>query len=1114
MIYNDDNANFSDLRTALASFSLNDNVINNALAWLNTDNDRDPKLLDGIAPFPAYKHENYQQFADLAGVTKREILKKGDDELIDRYLILIYKVLGLWSVKLEQLLNDVNLKRINERREIAFRSFFGDDTPAIFYALDFKKNSEFFFRDFDAKNADNPTMIRAAELIAADYPYDSARICAIVLDKLPAPEKKKGISGLLGKKNVPSEAMRAVELLKQIIDSGISPKNSVVLTALTEASLFSEDMNSLFDQCMKDNNSYCLSVFEQLPQLNLDFKRCDDALFNSAVSVDDKFILAFGYKLSRNPSLNYYTYFAELLADKYTDVYSGVMREITDMDVLFSMAQALRKVRPDAADPVNDAMTGARNTVAEAVSSRFKEKDKVRDYLLGNISFAEVYAAVDNDSVSGYAFGDRHNYYRLYGLDDFLSRCLTVMTLCVSGYNNFIWNDTGFDLHNNFKDYIKAMLGTEMDGRQLLRAFGNSIDTMYDKEKQTHNIVALLSERAADIAAADTSGLVVMSRLIQIKVMASQHNRFKTDLIAAAEDSSKVIRSAVVDILAEKNDWQEDIIAMLSSKKAAVREVAVSVIEKQGADNYTRALESALNCEKSAKIKTRISVLLGAPVEDAPENSGSGDVVKDLTKGNKTKKLAWLFTQPFQPVRTSDGGEAPELTLQALLLCYANIPGQKDPAADTIAAGLNSADTENFALDVLGRWIDEGAVAKNKWVLFFSAVHGGSEAISTLVQYIKEWSENSRGAIASDAVRAIALNGSSSALMIVDEMSRKYKKRQVRSAAGEAMNDAAQLLGITKEELADRIVPDLGFDEKMCRTFNYGSRQFSVYLTPSLDIEIFNGDKKIKNLPKPGANDDPELSAKAYNDFKEMKKLMKSTVSAQRSRLEYVLMCDRKWSADNWKKLFVSNPLMHCFAVGLIWGIYDENGLSASFRYLDDGSFTTSDEDEFEIPDNASIGLVHPIELSADELAVWKEQLSDYEITQPFPQLDRCVFHITDEEKSMTDITRFNDRELNGLAFAGKMLKFGWFKGTAEDAGMFYYFYRTDSPKSGESYTAELKFSGMYIEVFYDNSDDVSVETLSFYTNSNDKPVPAGEVSPRYFSEIIKQLTEAIGAEE
>ena len=243
-----------------------------------------------------------------------------------------------------------------------------------------------------------------------------------------------------------------------------------------------------------------------------------------------------------------------------------------------------------------------------------------------------------------------------------------------------------------------------------------------------------------------------------------------------------------------------------------------------------------------------------------------------------------------------------------------------------------------------------------------------------------------------------------------------------------------------------------------------------------------NGDKKIKNLPKPGANDDPELSAKAYNDFKEMKKLMKSTVSAQRSRLEYVLMCDRKWSADNWKKLFVRNPLMHCFAVGLIWGVYDDNGLSASFRYLDDGSFTTSDEDEFEIPDNASIGLVHPIELSADELAVWKEQLSDYEITQPFPQLDRTVFHITDEEKSMTDITRFNDRELNGLAFAGKMLKFGWFKGTAEDAGMFYYFYRTDSPKSGESYTAELKFSGMYIEVFYDESDDVSVETLSFYT--------------------------------
>ena len=39
-----------------------------------------------------------------------------------------------------------------------------------------------------------------------------------------------------------------------------------------------------------------------------------------------------------------------------------------------------------------------------------------------------------------------------------------------------------------------------------------------------------------------------------------------------------------------------------------------------------------------------------------------------------------------------------------------------------------------------------------------------------------------------------------------------------------------------------------------------------------------------------------------------------------------------------------------------------------TFRYMEDGSFNTEDEDEFELPEEGQntkfIGLVHPIELS------------------------------------------------------------------------------------------------------------------------------------------------------
>ena len=61
-----------------------------------------------------------------------------------------------------------------------------------------------------------------------------------------------------------------------------------------------------------------------------------------------------------------------------------------------------------------------------------------------------------------------------------------------------------------------------------------------------------------------------------------------------------------------------------------------------------------------------------------------------------------------------------------------------------------------------------------------------------------------------------------SSSLTVDAISRKFKFRQVKAAAGQALENAAKELGITTEELADRIVPDLGFSADGKRVFDYG----------------------------------------------------------------------------------------------------------------------------------------------------------------------------------------------------------------------------------------------------------------------------------------------------
>jgi hypothetical protein len=303
----------------------------------------------------------------------------------------------------------------------------------------------------------------------------------------------------------------------------------------------------------------------------------------------------------------------------------------------------------------------------------------------------------------------------------------------------------------------------------------------------------------------------------------------------------------------------------------------------------------------------------------------------------------------------------------------------------------------------------------------------------------------------------------------------------------------------------------------MERHFDYGTRSFTVRISPSLEIEVTNdAGKKIKTLPAVGKQDDEAKATAALAEFKELKKQMKTTVKNQALRLELALSIDRRWSVENWQKLFVRNPIMHQFAISLIWGYYEENGLKQTFRYMEDGTFNTADEEEYELAGNGTVGLLHPIDMDKEEIEAWKEQLSDYEITQSVEQLDRPVYTVTEEEREQKHLERFGGKIVNGLSLAGKLTGFGWSKGIPQDGGVYAEFYRRDTDAD---YGVELRFSGSYIG---DENEEVTVYDASFYhladmdnrawkynLKEDAKALKLDEVSPRYFSEAINQLVNA-----
>ena len=822
----------------------------------------------------------------------------------------------------------------------------------------------------------------------------------------------------------------------------------------------------------------------------------------------------------------------EYAAREHTNIYIHCMTKKVSTAAAKKMAEILEK----AGIPCPDIYAAVRERALDIVSNTHRDDaTDIIEYVKGNKPIEAVLdKMIDAPILRG--LDGSFDYYHEIGADDFFCRFFAAEMTINAGYSK-TWiteRATGLNFADSTKDGVDCLVRAGLPMNVILSCAADYIEDSYSKKEATTSATAAaVAEYSELLKSVSLPGLSATARLIGVMAFGKKPEFFKEELLACAEDSSKAVRTALVNILGSQPAWKDDIAKLLGMKKASSRELAVAVIEKQGPAEYKDALEAAFEKEKSAKIKDKLALLLGAAVSpDGGADSGSmsaADTIAELTKGGKAKKVAWAFEGKEEVVHDTDGNDVQRNYLEALLLCYANMSELGISAtAKVLSEKLNVRELGAFAEDVFGKWVDLGAQAKTKWVLYFTAIHGGNAMENNLMQYIKYWGENSRGAIAAEAVRAMALSGTTTALMNVDGMSRKFKNKMVRSAAGEALANAAKELGLTTEELADRIVPDLGFDENMCRVFDYGPRQFKVYLGAGSEIQIYNGDKQIKTMPKPGASDDAEKAAAAAADFKEMKKQLKTVATNQKARLESVLMSDRKWTADGWKELFVRNAVMHGFAIALIWGLYGEDGkLTQTFRYTEEGSFNTADDDELELPENGQIGLVHPLELTKEQIDTWTEQLEDYEITQPFPQLTRKVYTMTDEERKSAEIMRFDGIELNSLSLIGKLTKIGWYKGLAEDAGFFYYFWREDisSRKQNDDGTvtkygviADLNFSGASIVNYDFEGEEVTVGKLELYRpiadRYRDKPIEIGEVSDRYFSELIMQLTSVLGKTE
>lgn len=258
-----------------------------------------------------------------------------------------------------------------------------------------------------------------------------------------------------------------------------------------------------------------------------------------------------------------------------------------------------------------------------------------------------------------------------------------------------------------------------------------------------------------------------------------------------------------------------------------------------------------------------------------------------------------------------------------------------------------------------------------------------------------------------------------------------------------------------------------------------------------------------KDLPKPGANDG-EGAAAEFKRFAALKRELRTVATDQIRRLERAMIDERRWPLSTFRSVFGAHPLLSRLARGLVWRTDDD----VAFRVADDGTFAGLADDELALPDQARVGIAHPLHLG-DTVGAWTRRFADDKIRQPFPQLDRPVHRLTEAELATGRLARFEGVTVPSGKVTG-LRRRGWELARPQDNGLVWWVFR---PVPGHHAVVVALDPGFQIDrLEIEPEQRLSAVWLhpgpGGAPDPPKAPLPFGELAPVLAAEIVADLVE------
>ena len=391
---------------------------------------------------------------------------------------------------------------------------------------------------------------------------------------------------------------------------------------------------------------------------------------------------------------------------------------------------------------------------------------------------------------------------------------------------------------------------------------------------------------------------------------------------------------------------------------------------------------------------------------------------------------------------------------------------------------------------------------------------GDQRTLPSLTEPIKSWAENARHKLAEYAAQAVALVPGDEALMMLDSLANRYRSKfkNIGKACKAALEEAASARGVSLDELADMIVPTLGFNAEYQR--DLPDTEVKVVLQPDFKVTFFYPDTEKETKSPPST-----LSDNAKEDIKTLKKLIRETVKGQTARLELSLVRQRSWTTKRWSELFEQHPILQSFASCLVWRSLTADGAgNRLFRRYPNGLLADAAGELVELDESDhTIVMVHPLDLDAETLLAWQEHLGRMNVAPPFSQLDRPTVALDPKHGNRRTLATAEGKSVSCGTFRSRAERRGWIRGSVVDAGGICAYYKS---YPGAGVDVFVGVEGMYVgqdaqeiiklgTAFFVKEESVATGSYTYdEPSSADDPrvIAFADVPPIVYSETVSDL--------